>query len=72
MFDTGQLLQVIALRKLVAVVPESARALLRPELVAVPVADAPVTTLVLAWPERATLPALAEFVRTAREVAGRQ
>jgi DNA-binding transcriptional LysR family regulator len=70
-FDTGQLMQLIALRRLVAVVPESATALLRPDLVGVPVRDAPATTLVLAWPEQATLPALADFVRIARDIAGR-
>jgi hypothetical protein len=53
------------------VLPESATALLRPDVVSRPVVDAPPTPLVLAWPEHATLPALAEFVQVAATVAGR-
>jgi DNA-binding transcriptional LysR family regulator len=70
-FDAGQLMQLIALRQLVAVLPQSATALLRPDVVSRPVVDAPPTTLVLAWPEHATLPALADFVQVAATVAGR-
>ncbi|GAB2512066.1 hypothetical protein GCM10027267_05510 [Paramicrobacterium agarici] len=69
--DLGQLLHLIALRRMVAVLPSSISDQLRDDLVAVPVDDAEPTTLVLAWPERATSPALAAFVRAAAAVAGK-
>ncbi|MEW2079682.1 LysR substrate-binding domain-containing protein [Streptomyces sp. NPDC013433] len=69
--DLGQLLHLIALRRMVAVLPSSIRDQLRDDLVAVPVDDAEPTTLVLAWPEHATSPALAAFVRAAATVAGK-
>jgi DNA-binding transcriptional LysR family regulator len=69
--DLGQLLHLIALRRMVAVLPSSIRGQLRDDLVAVPVDDAEPTTLVLAWPEHATSPALAAFVRAAAAVAGK-
>ncbi len=69
--DLGQLLHLIALRRMVAVLPSSIRDQLRDDLVAVPVDDAEPTTLVLAWPEHATSPALAAFVRAAAAVAGK-
>ncbi|WP_185930956.1 MULTISPECIES: LysR family transcriptional regulator [unclassified Streptomyces] len=68
--DLGQLLHLIALGRMVAVLPASIRGQLRDDLVAVPVDDAEPTTLVLAWPEHATSPALAAFVRAAVAVAG--
>ncbi|NUT48980.1 MAG: LysR family transcriptional regulator, partial [Saccharothrix sp.] len=49
--DVGQLMQLIALGRVVAVLPESARQHLRDGLVAVPVSDGPRTTVVVAWPE---------------------
>ncbi|WP_206315719.1 LysR family transcriptional regulator [Streptomyces sp. C1-2] len=67
--DLGQLLHLIALGRTVAVLPASIRGQLRDDLVAVPVDDAEPTTLVLAWPEHATSPALAAFVRAAAAVA---
>jgi DNA-binding transcriptional LysR family regulator len=70
--DTGQLMQLIALGQLIAVLPESVRGQLRHDLVCVPVIDAPVTTLLLAWPEAATSLALAAFVRAAAGTAVRQ
>ncbi|MEU7326714.1 LysR substrate-binding domain-containing protein [Streptomyces griseoviridis] len=69
--DLVQLLHLIALRRMVAVLPSSIRGQLRDDLVAVPVDDAEPTTLVLAWPEHATSPALAPFVRAAAAVAGK-
>lgn len=69
--DLGQLLHLIALGRMVAVLPASIRGQLRDDLVAVPVDDAEPTTLVLAWPEHATSPALAAFVRAAAAVAGK-
>ncbi|MGV9641167.1 LysR family transcriptional regulator [Streptomyces sp. NPDC003514] len=68
--DLGQLLHLIALGRMVAVLPCSIRGQLRDDLVAVPVDDAEPTTLALAWPEHATSPALAAFVRAAATVAG--
>jgi len=67
--DLGQLLHLIALGRMVAVLPASVRDQLRDDLVTVPVEDAEPTTLVLAWPEHATSPALAAFVRAAAAVA---
>ncbi|MGV9527448.1 LysR family transcriptional regulator [Streptomyces cellulosae] len=67
--DLGQLLHLIALGRTVAVLPSSIRDQLRDDLVAVPVEDAEPTTLVLAWPEHATSPALGAFVRVAAAVA---
>ena len=69
--DLGQLMQLIALHRLIAVVPDSAVSLLPRGLVSVPVVDAPPTTLVVAWPEQAKDPALAAFVRVSLEVAAR-
>jgi DNA-binding transcriptional LysR family regulator len=69
--DAGQLLQLIALGHAVAVLPESARAYLGGDVVAVPVLDVPPTTMMVAWPEWSRSPALAAFVRTATETAGR-
>ncbi len=67
--DGGQLMQLIALGRAVAVLPESMRGLLRDDLVAVPVRDAAPTTLVLAWPEASRSRALAAFVRSTAAVA---
>ncbi|WP_433175561.1 LysR family transcriptional regulator [Actinoallomurus sp. CA-150999] len=69
--DVAELMQLIVLGRVVAVVPESARRLMRRDLVCVPVADAAPATLVLAWPERSTSRALAAFVRAATDVAAR-
>ncbi|WUI03252.1 hypothetical protein OHR68_16060 [Spirillospora sp. NBC_00431] len=52
-----------------AVLPASARGLLRDDLTAVPVRDAAPTTLVLAWPETSRSRALAAFVRSTAAVA---
>ncbi|MEU8342762.1 transcriptional regulator, LysR family [Actinomadura meyerae] len=69
--DGGQLMQLIALGRAVAVLPASMRGLLRDDLAAVPVRDAPPTTLVLAWPEASRSRALAAFVRSAADAAAR-
>lgn len=67
--DTGQVLQLVALGHLVAVLPESVSAQLWHDLVAVPVIDAPATSVMLAWPERSTSRAVAALVRAAERVA---
>ncbi|MFG1676002.1 LysR family transcriptional regulator [Micromonospora sp. NPDC049282] len=63
--DHAQLLQLIALGRTAAVLPESCRTLLRPDLAAVPVPDAPAVTTVIAWPPHSRSRALAGLVRTA-------
>ncbi|MFC4909351.1 LysR family transcriptional regulator [Actinomadura gamaensis] len=67
--DVGQLMQLIALGRAVAVVPASVRGQLRDDLTCVPVTDAPPTTLLLAWPQGHRASALAAFVRTATTIA---
>jgi DNA-binding transcriptional LysR family regulator len=67
--DGSQLMQLIALGRAVAVLPESVRYNLRQDLTSVPVTDAEPTTLVLAWPEANRSRSLAAFVRTATTVA---
>jgi DNA-binding transcriptional LysR family regulator len=67
--DAAQLLQLIALGRGIAVVPESARSQLRRDLVCVPVLDATPTTVLVAWPEHSRSTALAAFVRAATTVA---
>ena len=67
--DTGQVTQLVALGRTVAVLPESARLHLRRDLVTVPVLDGSLITLLLAWPEDSRSRALAALVRTATEVA---
>ncbi|WP_169983650.1 MULTISPECIES: LysR family transcriptional regulator [unclassified Microbispora] len=63
--DHAQLLQLIALGRASAVLPESCRAYLRPDLAAVPVLDAPAVTTVIAWPPHSRSRALAGLVRVA-------
>jgi DNA-binding transcriptional LysR family regulator len=70
--DAGQLMQLIALGRTVAVLPRSAAGHLREDLVCVPVADAAPTTVVLAWPEQSRSRALAALVRAATAVAARR
>jgi DNA-binding transcriptional LysR family regulator len=71
MRDTGQVTDLIALGAMIAVLPESVTTHLRGDLVAVPVIDGELTTLLLAWPEDSRSRPLAAFVRAAAEVAGR-
>lgn len=69
--DGGQLMQLIALGRAVAVLPESARRHLRADLVAVPVSDGPPTAIAVAWPEWSRSRAVAAFARAAARVAAR-
>ncbi|GAA3642588.1 LysR family transcriptional regulator [Nonomuraea antimicrobica] len=66
--DAGQLMQLIAMGRTVAVLPESVRAYLGGDVVCIPVLDAPPTAMVIAWPEQSRSPALAAFVRAATGV----
>jgi DNA-binding transcriptional LysR family regulator len=63
--DHAQLLQLIALGRTYAVVPESARAQLPGDVVARPVPDAPEVTTVIAWPPHSRSLALAKLVEVA-------
>jgi DNA-binding transcriptional LysR family regulator len=67
--DAGQLMQLIALGRMVAVVGESVRGRLLPGLLCRPVADAPAATVVIAWPRSSTSRRVAAFVRAATAVA---
>lgn len=67
--DTAQMMQLIALNRLVAVLPESVRENLRPDLVAIPVPDAEPNTVVLAWAERSRCRAVAAFVRASQSTS---
>ncbi|WP_285705344.1 LysR family transcriptional regulator [Microtetraspora sp. NBRC 16547] len=70
--DAGQLMQLIAMGRTTAILPESARGYLAGDLVCVPVLDAPPSTMMIAWPEQSRSPALATFVRAATDVAARR
>lgn len=63
--DHAQLLQLIALGRTSAVLPDSVRSHLGYDLVAVPVMDAPTVTTVIAWPPHSRSRPLAALVRTA-------
>jgi DNA-binding transcriptional LysR family regulator len=63
--DNTQLLQLIALGRAAAVLPESVRGRLHDGLVTVPVPDAPPVTTVIAWPPHSRSRPLALLVRTA-------
>lgn len=63
--DHTQLLQMIALGRASAVLPESVGAHLSEDLAAVPLLDAPTVTTVIAWPPHSRSRALADLVRTA-------
>jgi DNA-binding transcriptional LysR family regulator len=69
--DGAQLLELVALGRVVALLPDSIRDRLRPDLVCVPVLDAPMSTLLVAWPERSRSLATAAFVRAALAAAAR-
>lgn len=70
--DAGQLMQLIAVGQVIAVLPASARLGLRGDLVAVPVVDGPISTILVGWPERSSSRAVAAFVRAAIAVAERE
>ena len=63
--DHAQLLQLIALGRTVAVLPDSCRAQLRGDLAVVPVLDAPTVTTVIAWPPHSRSRALAGLIQAA-------
>jgi DNA-binding transcriptional LysR family regulator len=63
--DNTQLLQLIALGRACAILPESVRAHLGGGLAAVPLADAPRVTTVIAWPPHSRSQAIAGLVRAA-------
>lgn len=63
--DHAQLTQLIALGRACWIAPESCRAQLRDDLVAVPVPDAPTVTTVIAWPPHSRSRAVAGLVRAA-------
>ncbi|MEU4690962.1 LysR family transcriptional regulator [Actinoplanes sp. NPDC023714] len=63
--DHTQILQLIALGRALTVVPETVRAQLRDDVVAVPLLDAPRVTTVIAWPSHSRSRAVAGLVRAA-------
>ena len=63
--DHTQLLQLIALGRASAILPESCRSQLGDDLVAVPVLDSPTVTTVIAWPPQSRSRGVAGLVRTA-------
>ncbi|SDT19357.1 LysR family transcriptional regulator [Microlunatus soli] len=63
--EHSQLLQLIALGRAAALLPESVRSHLGEDLVSVPVIDAPTVTTVIAWPPQSRSTAVAGLVRTA-------
>ncbi|MFE7934709.1 LysR family transcriptional regulator [Streptomyces sp. NPDC057456] len=66
--DQTQLAQLIALGRTVAVVPDSARAWLWAEHIAVPLTDAPPVVTHIAWPAHSRSLALAGLIRTAAQL----
>jgi DNA-binding transcriptional LysR family regulator len=60
-----QLYQLTALGRATAILPESCKADLREDLVAVPVTDAQAVTTVIAWPPHSRSRAVADLVRVA-------
>jgi LysR family transcriptional regulator, benzoate and cis,cis-muconate-responsive activator of ben and cat genes len=69
--DGAQLMQLIALGRTIALLPRSCEQYLRTDLTLVPVTDAPMSTLAIAWPEDSRSKALAALVEAAVECAGR-
>src|ERR1700761_1560947 len=69
--DTGQLFQLIALNRTIAVLPDCAHYRLPPGLVLRPVPDAPTATGVVAWSPHSTSRPVAAFVRAATTAARR-
>jgi DNA-binding transcriptional LysR family regulator len=65
--DTGQVAELIALGRMIAILPESVTCHLSRDLAAIPV-DGRRTTLLAAWPEERRDRALAVFLRTAVEI----
>ncbi|TDV53847.1 LysR family transcriptional regulator [Actinophytocola oryzae] len=69
--DSAQLMQLVALGRTIALLPQSTEQHLRPDLTCVPVTDAPTSTLVIAWPEDSRSKALAALVQAAMACAVR-
>jgi DNA-binding transcriptional LysR family regulator len=67
--DAGELMQLVALGRVVALVSDSAAERPYRGVVYRPVPDAEPATLVVAWPEGSRSPAVAAFVRAARAAA---
>jgi DNA-binding transcriptional LysR family regulator len=63
--DIGQLMQLIAVGRVIALLPESVRGRLATGLVCRPVTDASSVTIVIAWPSSSTSRDVAAFVRAA-------
>ncbi len=63
--DHTQVLQMIALGRASAILPESVRAQLRESHTTAPVVDAPAVTTVIAWPTHSRSRVVADLVRTA-------
>jgi LysR family transcriptional regulator, benzoate and cis,cis-muconate-responsive activator of ben and cat genes len=63
--DKTQLVQLVALGRACAVMPESIRIDLRHDITTVPVTDAPHVTTVIAWPPHSRSLALALLIKTA-------
>ncbi|AWB91847.1 LysR family transcriptional regulator [Aeromicrobium chenweiae] len=61
----SQLLQLVSLGRTLMMAPDSCRAQLHDDLVAVPVVDAPTVTTVIAWPSHSRSRAVADLVQTA-------
>ncbi|MBC6458826.1 LysR family transcriptional regulator [Actinomadura sp. HBU206391] len=71
--DSAQLLEVVSLGQAVALIPRFlATDNPRPDIAYRPVIDASPYTIAIAWPEGASAPAIALFVRTAMDVAERE
>ncbi len=70
--DIGQLMQLIALGRAVAVVPESVRSRIHNGLVCRPVPDAGTATIVVAWPQQSKSRQVADFIRAASTAAARR
>lgn len=63
--DHAQLMQLVALGRAAAILPDSCRAQLGSDLATVPVLDAPEVTTVIAWPPHSRSGAVADLIRTA-------
>ena len=63
--DPAQLMQLIALGRTIALLPASSQHHLRTDLVAVPVTDAPTSTLAIAWQEDSRSKPLAALIQAA-------
>jgi DNA-binding transcriptional LysR family regulator len=67
-----EILDRVALGRLVTVVGSSTTDRLTPEVVAIPVSDLPTTTLALGWPGRTSRPEIVSFARAAQRIATAQ